>query len=170
MNLHRNAPLIALALSTSLLSASAMAQTTSLPRKSGSVHAEFKTMLKDQIKTFRQGVGRIAIAGTSANQQACNVNIYTNRTTTFVTLSTDKGRFYDEFYIDHPSQSFRSILFQNVKKTEAGQTLNVTKKGSSFSIGAQDEKLTVSSKNTQGRSTTCTFNLKTAAYFEGETE
>lgn len=169
-----------LTLSTGFLSASllfscfssgiAYAETQSLPRKSGAVHDQFKTMLKQQIQQFKRGVGRIAVEGKSNRKDTCSLNLYTNKQTTFVAMEIENQRFYDEFYIDHPSQSFRPILFQNLEKNGAVSTLSVIKKGGSYSITAADHSLTISSKNGQGNSTSCTFDLKSASYFEGETE
>lgn len=139
-----------------------------VPREKGAVHAEFKTMLSDYIKKFESGVGRIALKGEADGDQ-CQVDFYTNDNTTFVTVNVDNGDFYNEFYIDHPSQSFRKILFQNLKMREDGVELEVVKRDGGYSILTDGQQLTVTTKANSGDST-CTFNLAQANFYEGETE
>ncbi|PIE40885.1 MAG: hypothetical protein CSA49_06220 [Gammaproteobacteria bacterium] len=140
-----------------------------VPRERGAVHSEFKTLLRDQIKAFKNGVGRIALTGKSGGDQ-CRVNFYTNESTTFVTVNVDDGHFYNEFYIDHPTQSFRKILFQNLITREDGVELKVVKRHGGYSIITDGQHLTVSTKSNTGKASTCTFNLAQAHFFEGETE
>lgn len=140
-----------------------------VPRESGAVHSEFKTLLSDYISEFKSGVGRIALKGNAGNDQ-CKVDFYTNESTTFVTVNVDDGDYYNEFYIDHPTQSFRKILFQNLIMREDGVELKVVKRDGGYSIITDGKQLTLSTKTDAGEDSTCTFSLAQANYFEGETE
>lgn len=140
-----------------------------VPRERGAVHQEFKTLLSDYIKEFESGVGRIALKG-DARGDECQVDFYTNQDTTFVTVNVDNGDFYNEFYIDHPTQSFRQVLFQNLTMRDDGVELKVIKRDGGYSILTDGKSLTLTTKADSGKDSTCTFNLAKASFFEGETE
>ena len=140
-----------------------------VPRESGAVHSEFKTLLSDYVSQFKSGVGRIALEGKSGGDR-CHVDFYTNDNTTFVTVNVDNGDFYNEFYIDHPTQSFRKILFQNLTMREDGVKLEVVKRDGGYSILTDGQRLTVTTKVKTGDDSSCTFNLAKADFFEGQTE
>lgn len=140
-----------------------------VPRERGAVHAEFRTLLNDYVSHFKSGVGRIALEGKSGGDE-CEVDFYTNDNTTFVTINVDGGDFYNEFYIDHPSQSFRKILFQNLTMREDGVELKVVKRNGGYSILTDGKNLTINTKVDSGEDSSCTFNLAQAQFYEGETE
>ncbi len=160
---------------TSSLLAAAMAlpayadNVMKVPRERGAVHQEFKTLLSDYLKEFQSGVGRIALKG-DARGDECQVDFYTNQNTTFVTVNVDDGDFYNEFYIDHPTQSFRQVLFQNLTMRDDGVELKVVKRDGGYSILTDGKSLTLTTKVDSGKDSTCTFNLAQASFFEGETE
>lgn len=154
----------------SLMATSASAEVISLPRKSGAVHTEFKNLLNAQIRQFQNGIGRISIVGESSRNNRCDISFYTNTDTTFVTLAEKGGDFYNEFYIDHPSQSFRPILFQNLIKKEDSTKLSVEQRNGSYAIESKGAELIVSNKNDQGKKTSCSFSISAANFYEGETE
>lgn len=140
-----------------------------VPRESGALHQEFKNLLNQQISQFNRGIGRINLIG-RAGQRQCEANFFTNEETTFVTLSVDNQRFYEEFYIDHPSQSFRNILFQNLILNDDGVVLQVVRRDGGYSITTDGDRLMLSAKNERGIESSCEFNLTQAALFEGEME
>ncbi|MDX1694929.1 MAG: hypothetical protein R3208_14275 [Ketobacteraceae bacterium] len=140
-----------------------------VPRERGAVHQEFKTLLSDYIKEFKSGIGRIALKG-EARGDECQVDFYTNQETTFVTVNVDDGDFYNEFYIDHPTESFRQVLFQNLTMHDDGVELKVVKRDGGYSIQTDGKTLVLTSKADSGKDSTCTLNLAQASFFEGETE
>ena len=110
-----------------------------IPRENGAVHKEFRILIDDYVKKFKTGIGRIALEG----GDDCKVDFYTNKETTFVTINIDEGDFYNEFYIDHPTQSFRKILFQNLITHDNGQELKVVKRDEGYSIIREGQSVTL---------------------------
>lgn len=149
----------------------ALAESTvvKVPRENGAVHQEFKNLLNDTISKFRSGVGRIEMKG-SAGKETCSANFYTTNETTFVTLDVDNGQYYTEFYIDHPHQSFKTILFQNLIMNDENVELKVVQREGGYSIITDGNTLTMSSKSGQQQSPPCKFSLAQATLHEGETE
>lgn len=165
--------MIAASMTALLLSSTALAENVvKVPRESGAVHKEFKTLLADYIKEFKHGVGRISLNGNTDNNKKdqCKVDFFTNEKTTFVTVNVDDGNFYNEFYIDHPTQSFRKILFQNLIMRDEGVELKVVQRKSGYSILTDGQNLTVTTNTTNGEKSSCSFSLAQANFFEGETE
>ena len=158
-------------LSAILVSSVAMAENTivKVPRENGAVHQEFKNLLNDTISRFRSGVGRIEMKGV-AGKETCSANFYTTNETTFVTLDVDNGQYYTEFYIDHPHQSFKKILFQNLIMSDENVELKVVERDGGYSIITDGSTLTMSSKSGQQQSPNCQFSLASASLHEGETE
>lgn len=154
-----------------LLSPLTLADSTvvKVPRENGAVHQEFKNLLNDTISKFRSGVGRIELTGT-AGRETCSANFYTTNETTFVTLDVEDGKFYTEFYIDHPHQSFKKILFQNLIMNDENVELKVVERDGGYSIITDGNKLTMSSRSGQQSSPDCQFSLAQATLHEGETE
>lgn len=141
-----------------------------IPRENGAVHQEFRNLLADKIKQFKNGVGRLEMLG-NADAGRCIANFYTNTDTTFVTLDVDKGEYYTEFYIDHPTQSFRSVLFQNLTLNDEGTELKVVKRDGDYTIQTDGQRFLLSVRDPKDREpTTCTFDLNTARLYDGETE
>jgi len=155
-----------------LVSTTALADDTTVikvPRENGALHQEFKNMLSDTISKFRSGVGRIELKG-SAGKDTCNANFYTTKKTTFVTLNVDNGQYYTEFYIDHPHQSFKQILFQNLIMSNKNVELKVVERDGGYSITTDGHTLTLTSKTGDEESPPCKFSLAKATLYEGETE
>lgn len=154
-----------------LVSSVATAESTivKVPRENGAVHQEFKNLLNETISRFRSGVGRIEMKG-SAGQEACAANFYTTNETTFVTLDVDNGQYYTEFYIDHPHQSFKKILFQNLIMNDENVELKVVERDGGYSIITDGKSLVMSSKSGVQQSPDCQFSLAQASLYEGETE
>ena len=157
---------------TSLVSANTLADSTvvKVPRENGAVHQEFKNMLNETLSQFRSGVGRVEFNGKSSNNRTCNANFYTNGETTFVTMMVEEGAFYNEFYIDHPHQSFKKVLFQNLIMDDNNVELKVVQRDGGYSIVTDGKELKLSSKSRQGESPTFTFSLAQATLHEGETQ
>lgn len=141
-----------------------------VPRENGAVHEEFKNLLNDTISQFRSGVGRVALEGKADNNKSCEANFYTNGDTTFVTMNVGNNDFYNEFYIDHPHQSFKKVLFQNLIMKDDNVELKVVERDGSYSIITDGSQLTLSSKDQKEESPICQFSLAKAQLFEGETE
>lgn len=154
-----------------LVSTVAMADSTvvKVPRENGAVHQEFKNLLSETISKFRSGVGRIEMNGNSG-KDTCAANFYTTKDTTFVTLDVDNGQYYTEFYIDHPHQSFKQILFQNLIMNDNNVELKVVERDGGYSIITDGSTLTLQSKTGQDQSPPCQFSLAKATLHEGETE
>ncbi len=150
----------------------AQADTTvvKVPRENGAVHQEFKNLLNETISQFRSGVGRVELTGKSPDDKVCNANLYTNGDTTFVTMTVDQDKFYNEFYIDHPHQSFKQVLFQNLIMSDKNVELKVVQRDGGYSIITDGKELKLSSRNREGSSPICQFSLAQATLHEGETE
>ena len=140
-----------------------------VPRENGAVHQEFKNLLNDTISKFRSGTGRIEMKG-NAGRDLCAANFYTTQETTFVTLNVNNGKFYTEFYIDHPHQSFKQILFQNLIMNDENVELKVVERDGGYSIVTDGSTLIMSSRSGQQQSPNCEFSLAQATLHEGETE
>ncbi len=140
-----------------------------VPRENGAVHQEFKNLLNETLSKFRSGVGRVELVG-KAGGETCNANFYTSGETTFVTMNVEDGDFYNEFYIDHPHQSFKKILFQNLIMNDENVELKVVQRDGGYSIVTDGKSLKLSSKAHGVESPTCRFSLAKATLHEGETE
>lgn len=141
-----------------------------VPRENGAVHQEFKSLLNDTLSKFRSGVGRVELTGTSSRDQSCSANFYTTEETTFVTLNVNNNAYYNEFYIDHPHQSFKKVLFQNLIMNDDNVELKVVQRDGGYSIVTDGKNLKLTSKNGSDSSPTCQFSLAQATLHEGETE
>lgn len=158
---------VTLAFTPSLASAETVIK---IPRENGAVHQEFRNLLADKIKQFKTGVGRMEMLG-NADGGRCVANFYTNIDTTFVTVDVDKGEYYTEFYIDHPTQSFRTVLFQNLTLNDEGTELKVVKRDGDYAIQTDGQRLVLSTRDPKDREpTACIFDLSTARLYDGETE
>lgn len=156
-----------LALTPALASAETVIK---IPRENGAVHQEFRNLLADKIKLFKSGVGRMEMLG-NADGGRCVANFYTNTDTTFVTVDVDKGVYYTEFYIDHPTQSFRTVLFQNLTLNDEGTELKVVKRDGDYAVQTDGQRLVLSTRDPKDRDpTSCIFDLSTARLYDGETE
>lgn len=160
-----------LCIATMLGTSVALADSTivKVPRENGAVHQEFKNLLNETLSKFRSGIGRVELTG-KAGSETCNANFYTSGETTFVTMAVEDGDFYNEFYIDHPHQSFKKILFQNLIMNDENVELKVVQRDGGYSIVTDGKSLKLSSKSRGVESPTCQFSLAQAMLHEGETE
>ena len=162
-------PMTALLLAA-LLPASVMAdEVIRISRENGAVHREFRNMLADVLGRFPSGVGRAELAG-SAGSDSCLLNLFTNTDTTFVTLNVGDRLQYTEFYIDHPTQSFKSVLFQTVTLDDDGRELKVVTRELEYSVRVEGERLTLGTRAGKKPAVTCSFDMTSARLHEGETE
>ncbi|CBL47365.1 hypothetical protein HDN1F_37820 [gamma proteobacterium HdN1] len=164
--------LIALLGASTLLCAQRLhAETTiKIPRENGALHQEFRNLLANKIKEFKTGVGRMSLLG-NADKGSCVANFFINTDTTFVTMEISKAHYYTEFYIDHPTQSFRNVLFQSLLLGDDGAELTVTKRDGDYSIQTDGQQLILSTRAPRAKDPIrCTFDLSTAQMFDGETE
>jgi len=153
-------------------SASVTAETVvNIPRENGALLQEFKNLLREQISQFDNGIGRIELEGNSGKKK-CIANFYTNEDSTFLTIEVPSKKSYKEFYIDHPTQSFKPILFQKLILSDSGTEIKVVKRRFTFSIKSNGQTLTITtkSKSKRDKSPTCTFELVDINLYEGETE
>ena len=142
-----------------------------IPRENGALHQEFKNLLHEQISQFSNGIGRIELTGTSGSKK-CFANFYTNEESTFLTIDVPSNKSYKEFYIDHPTQSFKPILFQKLILSDDGVEIKVVKRRFTFSITSNGQTLAIStkSKSKKDKSPSCSFELSDINLYEGETE
>jgi hypothetical protein len=141
-----------------------------VPRENGAVHQEFKNLLNETLSKFRSGIGRVELVGKAGGNETCNANFYTTGETTFVTMAVADGDFYNEFYIDHPHQSFKKVLFQNLIMNDENVELKVVQRDGGYFIVTDGKNLQLSSKSRGVESPTCQFSLAKAELHEGETE
>ena len=146
------------------------ASVTRIPRENGAVHAEFIGMIRPLLTQLPEGVGRIELNG-EADGDECSIQLYSNTDTTFVTLNVDEGRFYTEFYIDHPTQSFRSIMFQTLTTEDEHRELRVISREGEYAVGVDEDSLSLTVKTAQSDSPlTCTAAMEDARFHPGQTE
>lgn len=153
------------------LSAQVSADTVArIARESGAVHEEFRNLMASSVQLLKSGTGRLEFHGQSGGD-ACTVNFFTNPQTTYVTFDADNGDYYTEFYIDHPTQSFTPILFQNVRMSDAGTAIEVLGRNGDWSVQTDGEKLVVSSRKAKAReAVTCELTLAEVKAHDGEQE
>ncbi len=162
--------LAAIIMSLTLTVPSFAADVIRIARENGAVHREFRNMLADVLGRFPTGVGRAQLTG-RAGSETCVANLFTNTDTTFVTLNVGDREGYTEFYVDHPTQSFKSVLFQTLTETAGGKELKVVTREYEYSVKLEDERLSLQAR--QGKTDAplaCSFDLASARLFEGETE
>jgi len=160
-------PLIGLSLSQTSFAETVV----NIPRENGALHQEFKNLMHEQISQFENGIGRINLPGKSGNKD-CTANFYTHEDSTFLSIDIRANDTYKEFYIDHPTQSFKPILFQKLILSDDGVEIKVVKRRFTFSIKSNGETLTIhtKSKSKKDKTPSCTFQLVDVKLFEGETE
>jgi hypothetical protein len=141
-----------------------------IPRENGAVHREFRHMLTDVLGRFRSGIGRAELSGT-AGAEPCVVNLFTNTDTTFVTVNVGDRTRYTEFYVDHPTETFKSVLFQSVTLSDAGRELKVVMRDMEYSVLVDGDRMTLGTRAGKAKPwVTCSFDLTSARLFEGQTE
>ncbi len=141
-----------------------------IARESGAVHEEFRNLMGSSIQLLPSGTGRLAFHGVSGRQH-CAVNFFTHPETTYVTLNVGRGDYYNEFYIDHPTQSFTPILFQNIRMSDEATSIEVLGRNGDWSVSTNGETLRVSTRKAADRHTiTCELLLAEVRAHDGEME
>lgn len=161
---------LSLAVTLLALPAISEAKRSKIPRQAGAVHSEFKKLIDDIILQFDDGVGRVELVGSSSFTNRCYADLYISEETTYVTLKADANGFYEEFYIDHPKQSFSTILFQNVTTKGEVVSIRVDEKNGGYSIEREEDTLKINRRVDKKKSPACKFSLKKAKLYSGETE
>lgn len=142
-----------------------------IARKSGEAHAVFLTLLKDVVEKLDNGVGRVSMEGSAGFGKSCKADFFISAETTYIVLATSDNNLFDEFYVDHPKQSFSNILFQSFIKNGKKETLRIDEKnGGGYSITRKGDKLSIIRMKDKNEFPECRFSLSDAKVFPGETE
>jgi len=144
-------------------------KTVKIERTNGALHSEFIELIQAQVAELKSGSGRIALKG-GAGFRICTADLYVSEETTFVSLSVGSIDFIDEFYIDHPAESFKSILFQNRTSSSKKTVIQVDRRDGGFMIRREGDNLFISTRKKEKSSPECKFALNTASYYDGESE
>jgi hypothetical protein len=162
--------IVALILAASVPVPSLADEVIRIPRENGAVHREFRQLLAEVLGRFQTGVGRAELSG-SGGAEPCVVNFFTNKDTTFVTVNVGYRTQYTEFYIDHPTESFKSVLFQSLTVGEKGRELKVVTRELEYSVQVEDDLMTLKTRAGKTRPVvTCSFELASVRLYEGQTE
>lgn len=144
-------------------------QREKIPRQAGAVQEEFKSMLNDVRKQFKSGIGRIELVGV-ANTSSCHADLYLGDNSSYIALYSDDLAYSEEFYLDHPVQAFKDVLFQYRVTLKESVSLVVNKKHGQYLITRQGDMLTVLVDSKGLESPECRFKLSDARVYDGETE
>ncbi len=146
-----------------------VAERIRLDREHGVVNQALQEMLADQVSSFSGGVGKIELGRTASSKSDCMVDMFVSLDTVYITFDSKKTRLYTEFYVDHPNDSFKDVLFQALIKQGDERILSVDKKTGSYKIRVNKMNLDVTVK--QGdKEAQCEFDLGSALLIGGETE
>ena len=158
-----------LILSIMLSSSYVSAERQRLERKHGVVNQALQDMLEAQIAAFPSGIGKVEMGRGSGFKVSCTMDLFVSPETIFVALASKKTSSKAEFYVDHPHDSFRSVLFQALVTKGEERELSVDLKtgGYKFTIKGNDFDVKVKQKGTE---TSCEFDLAKAVLKPGETE
>ncbi len=148
---------------------SAQAERIRLDRKQGVVNDELQQMLTTQTAFFSKGVGKIEMGREKDSKSACVVDLFVSPKTVYAVIVSKKGTERAEFYVDHPDDSFKDVLFQNLVKESDMSELSVDKKLSSYKFLVKGNNLTIEVKS-QEKVMTCELDLSKAVLLSGETE
>ena len=138
-----------------------------LDRKHGAVNNALQDMLAEQIAKFSEKQGKIELGRTGGNKSNCMADLFVSPETVFVVIDAAKSKA--EFYVDHPHDSFKDVLFQALVKQGEQSELSVDKKTESYKFAKDGNNLTIKVKQ-QGDLVECKFNLSKATLVSGETE
>jgi hypothetical protein len=89
--------------------------------------------------------------------------------TVYVIVDSGKGKLSTEFYVDHPHDSFKDVLFQALVKQGSSAELAVDKKSGGYKFISNGKRLTIEVKQ-KGDSASCEFDLSKVVLVSGETE
>jgi len=138
-------------------------------RQAGALHRVWMMMIDDIVaQRLPSGVGRIAMLG-RAGRRDCDVNLYVNTQTTYVVLIVGT-EYREEFYIDHPSQGFKAVLFQDRIVDGRRTAIEVEHQRRAYRIARDHKTLTVFSRRGEYAGSVCRFDVAEAQYYDGETE
>jgi len=140
-----------------------------LDRKHGEVNTAFQGMLSKQISMFKDGVGKIDLGRDANSKGLCVADMFVSPDTVYVVVESLKNKVRAEFYVDHPDDSFKDILFQALVKQDNLTELSVDKKTGGYKFTNKGEVLTVEVKQ-QGNIIECEFDLGKSVLLSGETE
>ncbi|MBV1882553.1 MAG: hypothetical protein KUG82_13025 [Pseudomonadales bacterium] len=140
-----------------------------IDRKNGEVHKEFIKLIEDQVAQLQDRSGRIALVGGSGIRN-CTASLYISKQTTFVSLNINSLGYVDEFYIDHPSETFKTILFQNRITKNGSTAINVDHKDGGYTVKLENKTLVIQSRKQTSKSPACRFPFSRASYFNDESE
>jgi hypothetical protein len=147
----------------------AKAERIRLDRKHGEVNTAFQAILSKQISMFKGGVGKIDLGRESNSKGACVADMFVSPDTVYVVIESLKTKVRAEFYVDHPDDSFKDILFQALVKQDNLTELSVDKKTGGYKFISKGEILTVEVKQ-NGEILECEFDLGKSILLAGETE
>ena len=140
-----------------------------LDRKQGVVNEALQQMLASQIASFPKGVGKLELGREHDSKGACMVDLFVSPKTVYTVVEMKRGGERAEFYVDHPDDSFKDVLFQTLVKEADMSELAVDKKLSSYKFRVKGNNLSIEVKS-QGKVIECEFDLSKAVLLPGETE
>lgn len=149
--------------------ATVQAERIRLDRKQGVVNEALQQMLVSQIASFPKGVGKLELGRVNDAKAACMVDLFVSPKTVYTVVEMKKGGERSEFYVDHPDDSFKDVLFQTLVKEADMSELAVDKKLSSYKFRIKGNDLSIEVKS-QGKVIECEFDLSKAVLLPGETE
>lgn len=152
-----------------LAATQANAERIRLDRKHGEVNSAFQSILSKQIAMFSDGVGKIDLGRESNSKGSCVADLFVSPDTVYVVVESLKTKARAEFYVDHPDDSFKDILFQALVKQDKYSELSVDKKSGGYKFTSDGTKLGVEVKQ-QGEVIECEFELDKSVLLSGETE
>jgi len=138
-------------------------------RKHGEVNAALQEMLSKQVSTFSGGVGKIDLGREGNSKSSCVADLFVSPDTVYVVVESSKNKGRSEFYVDHPDDSFKDILFQALVKLESRSELSVDKKSGGYKFISDGDKLSIEVKQ-KGDVIECEFDLSKSILLSGETE
>lgn len=140
-----------------------------LDRESGVVNKALQEMLSEQIANLNGGVGKLAFGLNAEAGGDCSADLFVSPDTVYAVVEMKKAKSRTEFYVDHPYDSFKDILFQALVKQGEQTELSVDKKSSGYKFIKKGNNLDIVIKQ-GGDSVECKFNLAKAELVSGATE
>lgn len=140
-----------------------------LDRKHGEVNSALQAILSKQIEMFSGGVGKIDLGRESNGKATCVADLFVSPDTVYIVIESLKTKARAEFYVDHPDDSFKDILFQALIKEDNKSELSVDKKSGGYKFASDGSKLNIEVKQ-QGDVFECEFDLDKSVLLSGETE
>ena len=151
------------------MSLSSYAERIRLDRKHGTVNQALQTMLVEQVSVFGGGVGKLEFGRGNDSRGDCTADLFVSPDTIFTVVESRKAKARAEFYVDHPKDSFKNVLFQALTKQGNQSSLSVDKKTGGYKFISNGKKLTIEVKE-QSKLIQCEFELSKVVLIAGETE